>query len=285
VRPINLIPVEQRRGVSRGGSHGGGAPTGIGVYALLGGLGAAVICVLAFVLTSNSINSKTEELAKVQAESQGDKQVADSLRPYGQFASLQQSREQQITALAAGRFDWERALSQLSQALPNNVYLLTVAATLSPDVEVDEGGAGGDITNLRQKSPAPAFAISGCTYSQHAVARMMTRMHTAVRLSKSVRKEDTPGTIGTAVTETSAGQADIQDCVGSSRVTKFDMLIEFGGAATAQAGAAAGVPSGAAQPIAAAQGAVAQSNAASAGATGASGATGAAGTTPGGPAQ
>jgi Tfp pilus assembly protein PilN len=244
-----------------------------------------VLCVLAFVMTSNSINSKTEELAKVQAESAGDKQVADSLRPYGQFATLQQARQEQITALASGRFDWERSLQQLSQALPDNVYLLTVAATQSPDVEVDEGGAGGDITNLRQKSPAPAFALSGCTYSQHAVARMMTRMHnlddvTAVRLSKSVRKEDTSGTTGTAVTQDNAAQQDIQDCVGSSRVTKFDLLIEFGGATTAQAGAAAGVPSGAAQPIAAAQGAVAQSNAASAGATGASGATGA--TTPGG---
>lgn len=287
MRPINLIPVEQRRGVSRGSSHGGGAPSGIGVYALLGGLGAAVFCVLAFVLTSNSINSKTEELAKVQAESQGDKQVADALRPYGQFASLQQAREQQITALASERFDWERSLKQLSQALPDNVYLLTVAATESPDVEVDDGGAGGDITNLRQKTPAPAFAISGCTYSQHAVARMMTRMHnlddvTAVRLSKSVRKDDTTGTTGTAVTQGNAASQDIQDCVGSSRVTKFDMLIEFGGATTAQAGAAAGVPSAAAQPIAAAQGAVAQSNTASAGATGASGATGAAGTTPGG---
>ncbi len=291
MRPINLIPVEQRRGISRGSSHGAGPSTGIGVYALLGGLGAAVICVLAFVLTSNSINSKTDELAKVQAESQGDKQVADALRPYGQFASLQQTREQQITALAAGRFDWERSLKQLSQALPDNVYLLTVAATLSPDVEVSDGGAGGDVSNLRAKTPAPAFALSGCTYSQHAVARMMTRMHnlddvTAVKLSKSVRKEDTNGVVGTAVTQDNGGeQADIQDCVGSSRVTKFDMLIEFGGATTAQAGAAAGVASGAAQPIAAAQGAVAQSNAASAGATGASGATGAAGTTPGGPAQ
>jgi Tfp pilus assembly protein PilN len=286
VRPINLIPVEQRRGAARGTSHGGGPSSDIGVYAVLGGLGAAVLCVLAFVMTSNSINSKTDELAKVQAESQGDKQVADSLRPYGQFASLQQAREEQITALASGRFDWERSLQQLSQALPDNVYLLTVAATQSPDVEVD-GGGGGDVTNLRQKSPAPAFALSGCTYSQHAVARMMTRMHnlddvTAVRLSKSVRKEDTAGTVGTAVTQDNAAQQDIQDCVGSSRVTKFDLLIEFGGATTAQAGAAAGVPSAAAQPIAAAQGAVAQSNAASAGATGASGATGAAGTTPGG---
>ncbi len=80
-----------------------------------------------------------------------------------------------------------------SLAIPRNVWLLSVSGTQSPNVELD-GGAGGDISSMREKTPAPAFTISGCTYSQHAVARMMTRMRnlddvTAVRLAKSVRKD------------------------------------------------------------------------------------------------
>ena len=268
MRPINLIPLEQRRGAARGP----GARTGVGVYAVLGGLGVAVACVLAFVMTSNSINSKTEKLAGVQAQGQGEKQVADALRPYGQFADLQRARNQQITSLAVGRFDWERALRQLSLALPRNAYLLNVSATESPEVEVDSGGAAGDISNLREKSAAPAFAMTGCTYSQHAVARMMTRMRnlddvTAVHLAKSARKESDGQTVGGAVTNDQEQQAeDIQDCVGSSRVTKFDMLVVFGGAEAAQAATAgqAGVPAGSAAPIAAAQGAVQQGGEASA---------------------
>ena len=69
MRAINLIPADQRRGAARGA---GGKPS-VGVYAVLGGLGAAVVCVLAFVLLSNSINGKTEKLltgdvaAKVKA--------------------------------------------------------------------------------------------------------------------------------------------------------------------------------------------------------------------------
>jgi Tfp pilus assembly protein PilN len=262
VRPINLIPLEQRRGAARRP----GAPSGIGVYVLVGALGAAVLCVLALVLTSNSINSKTEELAQVQADAQGHKQVADALRPYGQFADVQRARYQQITALAEERFDWHRALHQLSLAIPRNVYLLGVAGTESPDVEVADGGAGGAVGNLRDKVPAPAFAITGCTYSQHAVARMMARMRnlddvTQVQLAKSARREDSDTGGGTAVSDNPQEQnQDIQDCVGSSRVTKFDMLVVFGGAESGAAAAsgAAGVPSGSAAPIAAAQGAAQQ---------------------------
>ena len=276
MRPINLIPLEQRRGAARGP----GARPSIGVYGVLGGLGVAVVCVLAFVLVSNSINGKTEKLADVQAQAQGEKQVADALRPYGQFADMQRARYQQITTLTTGRFDWERALRQLSLAIPRNVYLLTVAATETPEVEIDAGGSGGDVTNLRKKTSAPAFAMTGCTYSQHAVARMMTRMRnlddvTAVRLAKSARKEASDGTTGGAVTNDEGQEtADIQDCVGSSRVTKFDILVEFGGAEAGQAGAGeAGVPAGSAAPIAAAQGAVQQGSAASAEAGATSGGT------------
>jgi Tfp pilus assembly protein PilN len=261
VRAINLIPVDQRRGAARGS----GGKTSVGVYALLGGLGAAVVCVLAFVLLSNSINEKTEKLAELEAQAQGEKQVADALRPYGQFADMQRARHQQISTLTSGRFDWERALRQLSLAIPRNVYLLNVAATGSPDVEIDGGSASGGLQNIRKKNDAPAFVMTGCTYSQHAVARMMIRMRnlddvTEVHLAKSTRKEDSSAADPTAATpEASQENEDVTDCVGSSRITKFDLLISFGGASTAgAAAAAAAVPPGSAAPIASAQGAAQQ---------------------------
>jgi Tfp pilus assembly protein PilN len=258
VRAFNLIPADQRRGAARGS---GGKPS-VAVYAVLGGLGAAVVCVLAFVLLSNSINEKTEKLAGLQAQAQGEKQVADALRPYGQFADVQRARHQQISTLTRGRFDWERALQQLSLAIPRNVYLLNVAATGSSDVEIDGGSASGDLQNIRKKTGGPAFVMTGCTYSQHAVARMMTRMRnlddvTAVHLAKSTRKEDSDS--GAATPQATQPTEDVTDCVGSSRVTKFDLLVSFGGAAPADAAAgAAGVPPGSAAPIASAQGAAAQ---------------------------
>ena len=266
MRPINLIPAEQRRGAARGP----GARSSIAGYAVLGALGAAVLCVLAVVVTSNQINGKTDDLAQIQSDSQREKQVADALRPYGQFADLQRARASQINTLATSRYDWERPLRQLSKAIPHNVWLLVVTATENPSVQIEEGGSGGDITSLREKSQAPAFAITGCTYSQHAVARMMTRMRnlddvTAVHLAKSARKEESDSSSGTAITDQQGQQQEISDCTGSARVTKFDLLVVFGGANPAATGAGeAGVPSGAATPIAQANTAVETGNDASA---------------------
>jgi len=238
VRPVNLIPLDQRKGAARTAGGAEAHPTRL--YVLFGVLGVVLLGVLALVVTSNQISSKKGELAKVQVQQQGVKQVADALRPYGQFAQLQQARKLQIQGLVSSRFDWERSLRQLSRAIPGNVWLLNVSGSASPEIEVDSGG--GDVTNLRQKANAPAFAVTGCTYSQHAVARMMTRMQnlddvTDVQLAKSARKDEQDTGGGTAVPQTANDQAaagqDSADCVGSSRITKFDMLIVFGAASGA----------------------------------------------------
>jgi Tfp pilus assembly protein PilN len=265
VRPVNLIPLEERRGAARGGADA--AP--VRIYALLGALGVVFLCVLALVITSNQINGKTEELAKVQVEEQGVKQVADALRPYGQFAQLQQARQVQIAALADSRFDWHRALGQLSRAIPSNAWLLSLTASVAPGIDIDDSGGGGDVANLREKVQSPAFELSGCTYSQHAVARMMTRMQnlddvTDVQLAKSARKDDAETGGGTAITQASSDQQaaaqESSDCVGSSRITKFDMLVVFGGGAQAAGAAGAtGVPAAGTESVAAAQGAAAAS--------------------------
>ena len=272
MRPINLIPAEQRRGASRG--HG--ARTSFNGYIVLGALGAAVLCALAVVMTSNQINSKTEELAGIQGDSQQEKQVADALRPYGQFADLQRVRMTQIKTVAESRYDWERPLRQLSRAIPRNVWLLSVGATRSSGVGVDSGGGGEAGAGHRENPAAPSFAINGCTYSQHAVARMMIRMRnlddvTAVHLAKSVRKDasDSTEAPAPAAQQGAQEQEEISDCTGSARVTTFDMTVEFGGATPAgAAGATAAVPPGAAAPIADANAAATQGAAASSAAGG-----------------
>ena len=190
MRPINLIPTEQRRGASRGA----GARPSFNGYIVLGALGAAVVCALAVVMTSNQINSKTEELAEIQGDSQKEKQVADALRPYGQFADLQRARMTQIKTRCREPL---RLGAPAAPALEGDSAQRLAADRGGHAVAGRRGwtrGAGGDVSSMREKHQAPAFAISGCTYSQHAVARMMTRMRnlddvTAVHLAKSVRKD------------------------------------------------------------------------------------------------
>jgi Tfp pilus assembly protein PilN len=275
VRPVNLIPPDQRKGAARAA----GADTSpVGVYIFFGVLGVALLCLVALVLTSNQINSKKEELSKVQVKEQGAKQVADALRPYGQFAQIQAARKTEISSLASTRFNWERSLRQLSRAIPEDVWLLNLSGTLSPSIEVEDSGGGGDTANLRQNAQAPAFSITGCTYSQHSVARMMTRMQnlddvTDVELSKSARKDEQDQGGGTGATDTTGSQAateDSQDCLGGSNITKFDMLVVFGAAPGATPDTSTPVDpasaSSTSQAISAAQGAVATSQDATAGA-------------------
>ena len=155
LRPINLIPAEQRRGSGRGA---GGRPRFNG-YIVLGALGAAVLCALGVVMTSNQINSKTEELATIQADSQREKQVADALRPYGQFADLQRARMTQIKTVAESRYDWERPLRQLSRAIPRNV-LAAVRGRYTVGGRRRGCGRRRGRRLQRENKDAPAFAIT-----------------------------------------------------------------------------------------------------------------------------
>jgi Tfp pilus assembly protein PilN len=257
VRPVNLIPIEQRRGAARGGGPRNPLP----VYAVLGGLGAGVLCVLALVVTGNQINKKTGEIAALQAKSTGAKSVADSLRPYGQFATVQKARQTQIEQVVDNRFDWDHAVDQLARTTPPNVWLLTVSGTVAPGIEVES--AGGDASKLRAEEDSPAFTLVGCTYSQRAVARMMARMNnldgvTAVKLAKAARRDSVDSAAPAAPSAAANGTTDAEDCVGSSRVTKFELMVAFGAShATSSAAAAAGVPPSSAAQLGKAEGAAA----------------------------
>lgn len=267
MRPVNLIPLEQRRGTAR---FGGAKRSSMPVHVLLGALGAGVLCTLAVVLTGNQVSTKTEELAGLKAKEEGAKAVADALRPYGQFATVQNSREQQIAQLAEGRIDWEHALDQLSKATPHDVWLTSVEASLQPGLDTE--GSGGDAGSLPGQTTAPTFSISGCAFSHRTAARMMVRMRnldgvTHVSFSKSERKGDTSGGAAPAASSPAGasaggGSSGGGGCGGSSRVTEFSIVVEFGGlqpsAAAPVAADAAGVPGSSAAPTAAAQTAAAQ---------------------------
>src|SRR4051812_48880932 len=174
MRPVNLIPFEQRRGAARRGTAGGGGKP-ISVYIALGALGVGVLCMSALVLSGNQVKDKQGQVAELRAKEAGTKSVADALRPYGEFATIQTARAAQIEQVARDRFDWDHAVDQLARTTPPNVWLLTVSGTVSPGVTVE--AAGGDASSLREDVPGPALTLEGCTYSQRAVARMMARMN------------------------------------------------------------------------------------------------------------
>jgi Tfp pilus assembly protein PilN len=247
LRPVNLIPPEQRR-AARGDGGGRGE---LATRALLGALALAVLAVTLLVVTSNQINSKKNELADVTQKAAAANAAGGALAPYGEFAKLEQARVTTVKALAGSRFNWERVLRQLSRTIVPGVWV----SSLTGGVSGGSAGAGG--STLLGDVAGPAVTLQGCAPSQKASALMVTRMRnldgvTSVTLTKS----DHPDTAGVAPAST-GGQSGGQ--VSCTRY-QFELLIGFAPVGPAASTAAVG-----------ATGAT--------GATGVTGSTGAQGTT------
>jgi Tfp pilus assembly protein PilN len=160
MRPVNLIPPDERRGDA--------APlrTGSLIYVLVGGLAVLLLGIVAVALTSKQISDRKAEKASLEQELQRETARANSLSAFASFRAVQEQRAATVTSLAQSRFDWQRVLHELALVLPSGVHVSTLAGTVNPDVQVD---GGGDVA-LRAGIEGPALEISGCAPGQDAVA-------------------------------------------------------------------------------------------------------------------
>jgi Tfp pilus assembly protein PilN len=172
MRAVNLIPAD-----SRGGSGSRGPSTGmqIPVYVLLGFLACALALVTIYVLTNNSIASRTAKLNNLKTEVTQEQAAVSRLGEFTKFAQLAQTRISTVHSIAAARFDWHAALSDLSKVVPTNVTLQSIIGTVVPGATTGGSGSGGTGT-VRSAITAPAFEVSGCTRSQDDVAKFMSQL-------------------------------------------------------------------------------------------------------------
>ena len=118
MRPVNLIPSEERRGERRPLRSGPLA------YIVVGALAAALIGVTLLVVTDNQISDRKAEVTQLEGENGGGRSDARSaLAAYTQFHSVREQRVATMTSLADSRFDWERVMRELSLILPVDVWL------------------------------------------------------------------------------------------------------------------------------------------------------------------
>jgi Tfp pilus assembly protein PilN len=222
MRPLNLIPPEERRGDS--------APLRAGAlsYIVVGVLAAALLAVVTLVLTSNDINDSKSQLASLQVREAAAEQASQSLAPYDNFATLATSRNATVLSLARSRFDWERVLQELALVIPSDVTLQSINATATA------GGGGADAT-----VSGPSLQIDGCADGQEGTARLLAALRdidgvTRVGMQSSALADGASGP--------SAG-APTTGCAASGAAT-FQITVAFDAvpaAATAPADAS-GVP-------------------------------------------
>ncbi len=223
MRPVNLIPQEERRG-----EHSA-MRSGPLVYVAIGALVATLAGVTALVLTNNQIADGKAEVAQLRAEDAAAKARVERLSAYTQFAALHDQRVATVTALADSRFDWERVMQELSLVLPTDVWLTALNATAAPDVSLESGAGGSSsASGLRGSAAGPALEISGCATGQTAVAGFVTALKdidgvTRVGVQSSALGEEGGG----GGSGESAGAGSESDCRTRGFIAQFSIVAAF----------------------------------------------------------
>jgi Tfp pilus assembly protein PilN len=238
MRAVNLLPSDLRGAAAKPARSARPEPVqGIGAYVVLGVLALCVAAFAAYVLTTNGIKQREADLAATKQRTAAATAKAAALKPYADFQALAATRVETVRGLAAARFDWERALRDISHAVPANVKL----TGLNGDMGLP-GTTSTGADPLRGSIQAPAITMTGCAPTQTGVARMMSRIKavdgvTRVSLSKSEK----------ATEDGASGGATPVECGGDP--ANFSVVVFFERAEALSAYAAADAASAATMPV------------------------------------
>lgn len=225
MRAVNLIPRDSRQsGISPSLGRLGGS------HLLIALLAVALAFVTVYVLTGNTVSKRKSQLASLNQQVSRIQAQVTRLQSYEQFEKLAETRAETVRTIAATRFDWYGALSDLSKVVPADTTLQSLTATVSPTTAAGASSAGASSGNVRGDINAPAFELKGCTGTQDEVAQLMSRMRlingvTRVTLEDSTKPNSgaTGPTSSTTSTTTSTGAGDGCPANGPS----FDMVVFF----------------------------------------------------------
>lgn len=229
MRPVNLIPPEDRRGDS--------APlrTGALVYLVVGACVAVLLGVTALVLAGNTIVEREAEATRLQREDAQASAEAQRLTPYVQFRLLSEQRVQTVASLADSRFDWERVMREFALVLPGDVWLVKLEGSAAPGAGGEQGG-GGD---LRASAPGPALQLVGCAKGQEGVAAFVTALKDIDGVTRvGVESSELPDSQNAA----GAAEGSDDDCRTRSFIAKFEITVAFDAAPAGSAEGLEGVP-------------------------------------------
>jgi len=213
MKAVNLIPTDQRRAQASGAQAGSS-------YVVLGVLAVLLLMAVAYVFTSNNVNSRTSDAAAAKSEAdQLEAQVA-ARGAYTNFSQVKEQRLASVRTVADTRFDWERLMRELSRVMPSGSWIQATDASVTGNV------TGSDpVTTTTTGQPVavqPKANLVGCTPDQSDVAAMMVRMRQLHRVS-DVELNESVRQLGTS------GDASVDNC---GQYYKFDITVTFDAAET-----------------------------------------------------
>jgi len=212
MRPVNLIPRENRPGERRPLRGGPLA------YIDIGALAAALIGVTVLVITDNQISDRKVEIVQIESEKSAVEAQAQALDAYTQFHSVSEQRIATVASLADSRFDWERVMRELALVLPGDVWLTNLTASASPAV-APEGAAS---VSLRSSIAGPALELMGCARSHDAVAGFVKALE---EIDGVTRVGVQASSLPTGATE--GGSSSGATCQTRDFIAQFQMVAAF----------------------------------------------------------
>jgi Tfp pilus assembly protein PilN len=204
MRPINLIPEEERRRSRRDGASSGSPIP----YLIVGALAIGLIGVVVMVLISNTITERKSEVNALQAEKAAATAQAAELAPYASFQAVAEQRTQTVAGLADSRFDWARVIQQLALTLPKNVFFTSLSGSAGGGEAGSEGISG------------PSLTIAGCAPGQDAVAGFVASLKEIDGVTRVELKQS-------QVSESGGGETTGASACAVGGKAQFQLIVAF----------------------------------------------------------
>jgi Tfp pilus assembly protein PilN len=217
VRPVNLIPPEERRDK---------APirTGPIAYLLVGALVLALAAVTMLVLTNNKISDRESEIAELKQQEADAAARAAELAPFADFNTIEEQRTDTVSNLVDSRFDWERVMRELALVIPSDVWLTELSGTVNGSTTSTATSASSSASTA--VVGVPSLTLTGCAPSQETVASFLSALRdidgvTRVGLSSSEKP------VGETTASSDSGSGGGDDCRTRDFITKFTTVAAF----------------------------------------------------------
>ncbi len=189
MKAVNLLPADRRQHKGRFAKG-----PGTGQLLLLAAGAAALVCIagigFAVHTLDSNVSTKQSKLDALKA------QIAATPAPVTTSGSALTSVAGRLTAVqtvVGQRLSWDGFFGALSRVIPEDVWLLSIQAA-----SASAASATTPTTAATTPGATPtAFTITGYTYSQPSVARMMKRLALVPWLSDVTLVTSTKTLIGT----------------------------------------------------------------------------------------
>jgi Tfp pilus assembly protein PilN len=160
----------------------------------LGGTAAAVAVAVVLGMTyqsaSHTVKSNQDQLDALHAR------IAAMAQPVSSVNQSVRARIEQVATADATRMSWDGFMTKLARVLPEDVWLTNMSVQETAPTATPTTGATPAAPTPSTAAPT-GFTISGYTYSQHSVARLMRRLSLLPWLSGVTLENSSMTTVGT----------------------------------------------------------------------------------------